>query len=98
MEIKGKITAKPQSKAGTSSRGAWKKAFIVVEYEGGQYPKQIMLSNMNKADEFEKLMVGQTGTFKFDCSVRESNGNHYMDVNCWSWTIDQAAPGSADPI
>ena len=98
MEIKGKITAIPQAKTGTSARGPWKKVFIVVEYEGGQYPKQILLSNMNKAEEFEKLCIGQTGTFKFDCSVRESNGNHYMDVNCWSWTMDQQQPSSGDPI
>lgn len=92
MEIKGKITAIPAPKTGTSSRGPWKKVFIVVEYEGGQYPKQILLSNMNKADEFARLRVGDSGTFKFDCSVRESNGNHYMDVNCWSWSLDNSDP------
>lgn len=94
MEIKGKITAIPAPKTGTSSRGSWKKAFIVVEYEGGQYPKQIMLSNMNKAEEFSCLRVGDTGTFKFDGSVRENNGNYYLDLNCWSWSID----GAGDPI
>lgn len=60
-----------------------------MEYESGQYPKQVLLSNMNKAEEFEKLQVGQTGTFKFDGSVRENNGNYYMDLNCWSWQMDQ---------
>lgn len=89
MEIKGKITAIPAQKTGTSSRGSWKKCFIVVEYESGQYPKQIMLSNMNKADEFSRLRVGDTGTFKFEGSVRENNGNYYLDLNCWSWTLDQ---------
>lgn len=60
-----------------------------MEYESGQYPKQVLLSNMNKAEEFEKLQVGQTGTFKFDGSVRENNGNYYMDLNCWFWQMDQ---------
>ena len=89
MEIKGKIVAVPQPKAGVSSKGPWKKVFLVIQYEEGQYPRQSLLSNMNKAEEFEKLKVGQTGTFKFDGSVRENNGNYYLDLNCWSWQIDQ---------
>lgn len=94
MEVTGIITAIPPAKTGVSSRGPWRKSFIVVEYEGGQYPKQILLSNMNKAEEFSRLKVGDTGTFKFDCSVSERNGNYYMDTNCWSWKIDSA--GSAN--
>lgn len=98
MEIKGKITATPQAKSGISQRGPWKKAFIVVEYESGQFPKQLLLSNMSKAEDFEKLMVGQTGTFKFDGGVREaSNGSYYMDLNCWSWQIDNST-ADAGPI
>lgn len=97
MEIKGKITAVPPAKSGVSSRGPWKRALIVVEYEGGQYPKHVLLSNMNKAEEFGKLRVGQTGTFKFDGSVRENNGNYYMDLNCWSWNMEQTNTNSALP-
>lgn len=99
MEVKGKITAIPPARSGVSGRGPWKKAFIVVRYEEGDHPKSIMLSNMNKAEEFERLAVGQSGTFKFDCSVRENNGNFYMDINCWSWQIDQSsAPSAGEPF
>lgn len=94
MEIKGKVTAKPTSKSGVSARGPWKKSFLVIEYEGGQYPKQILLSNMNKAEDFERIRIGDTGTFKFDASVRENNGNYYLDLNCWSWQIDQQQPAA----
>lgn len=95
MEFKGKITATPQAKSGISQRGPWKKAFIVVEYESGQFPKQVLLSNMSKAEDFEKLTVGQFGTFKVDGSVREgSNGAYYMDLNCWAWQIDNSATDS----
>ena len=96
MEISGKIIAMPPERSGSSTRGFWRKVFIVVEYEGGQHPKQIMLSNMNKAEDFAKLRVGQTGKFKFDGTVRENNGNYYLDLNCWSWDIDDSA--SAPPI
>lgn len=99
MEITGKVVAKPTAKAGVSSRGPWKKIFLVIEYEGGQYPKQILLSNMNKAEDFDRIRIGDTGTFKFDGSVRAgNNGAYYLDLNCWSWKLDQAAPSSVDPI
>lgn len=95
LEVKGRVAALAGEKTGVSSRGPWRKVFVIVEYEGGQYPKQILLSNMKDAEQFAKIRVGQTGTFKFDCTVRENNGNHYMDVNCWSWKIDETAPAPA---
>lgn len=88
MEIKGKIIATPPPKAGVSARGPWEKAFIVVQYEDGQFPRQLLLGNMNKSAEFKTLRVGQSGTFKFDGSVRENKGNYFLDLNCWAWTID----------
>lgn len=99
MEIHGKVIAKPASKTGVSQRGPWKKSFLIIRYEEGQYPKDLLLSNMNKAEDFERIQIGQSGTFKFDGSAREGQGgNWYLDLNCWSWTLDQAAPSSADPI
>ena len=90
MEIKGKVYAKPESESGTSARGFWKKAYLVIRYEDGQYPKDILLSSMRKADEMEKVQVGQTGTFKFDARVRQSqNGKWFCDLECWSIEMDQ---------
>lgn len=89
MEVNGKIIAVAPMVRGTSARGEWAKAIIVVEYEGGQFPKSLVLSNMNKADAFASLKVGQKGKFKFDGSTRQAqNGNWYMDLNCWAWDID----------
>ena len=90
MEITGKITAKPAPKQGVSQKGPWKKVFIVVEYESGQYPKSLLLNNMNKAEDFDKLQVGDTGTFKFDGNVREGNGQFFLDLTCWSWKINES--------
>lgn len=96
MEIHGKVIAKPAAKSGTSSRGTWQKVFIVVRYEDGQYPKDLVLSNMNKAADFDRIQIGQSGTFKFDGSAREGrDGNWYLDLNCWSWNLDRAG---GDPI
>lgn len=90
MEIKGRITARPASESGTSAKGPWKKAFVVVRYEEGQYPKDVLLFNMKNADRFEQLSVGAYGTFKFDAKTRQStNGRWYCELECWSWTTDQ---------
>ena len=97
MEVTGRITAIPSAKTGVSARGPWRKAFIVVEYEDGRYPKQILLSNMKNSEEFSRLKVGDTGTFKFDCSVSERSGNYYMDLNCWSWKLETAQQQTAPP-
>lgn len=97
MEIVGKIIAMPPEKSGTSSRGFWRKVFIVVQYEDGQYLRQIMLSNMNKAEDFAKLRVGDVGKFKFDGSVRENNGNYFMDLNCWAWDIQNMQSTASAP-
>lgn len=89
MEIKGRVLEKPQSESGQSSRGAWKRAFLVIRYEDGQYPKDILLSCSRKADDFERIPIGSTGTFKFDARTRNaSNGKWYCDLECWSWDLD----------
>lgn len=95
MEIHGKITAMPPIERGMGQRGPWARQTVVIEYESGQFPKSIALQNSKDAENFAKLRVGQTGTFKFDAKTREYNGKYFTDLNCWSWSIDQA---QVDPI
>lgn len=97
MEITGKITG-IREKTGSSSKGFWRKVFVVVQYEDGQYPHQMLLSNMNKAEDFAKLRVGQTCKFKFDGKVNDNNGNYYQDLICWAWDVvgSSDAPSSSD--
>lgn len=92
MEIKGKVVAVAPIERGVGQRGPWARATVVVEYESGQYPKSIALQNSKEAENFAKIPVGQTGTFKFDCKSREYNGKYYNDLNCWSWQLDSDAP------
>lgn len=98
MEFKGKVTAVLPIERGVGQRGPWARATIVLEYESGQYPKSIAIQNSKDAENFGKIRVGQTGTFKVDFKAREYGGKYYTDINCWSWTLDQAAPSSSDPI
>lgn len=83
---------------GTSARGPWAKATIVVRYEEGQYPKDIVLTNLSKAEDFARLRVGATGVFKFDAKSHKGNtGKWYCDLNCWSWsTSSEGAPAAVE--
>lgn len=97
MEIKGKVIAKPASESGSSARGFWKKAFLVVRYEEGQYPKDILLSSLRKAEELERIQVGQRVVCKFDARTRQSsNGKWYCEMDCWSCAPEQGASVSRD--
>ena len=100
MEFKGKVTAVPAPETGVSQRGPWARQTIVLEYESGQYPKSIAISNMKDAENFGKIKVGQTGTFQVDFKTREYNGRWLTDINCWSWKLDQPAsvPGDMPPF
>lgn len=94
MDIKGKVIAKPNTESGISSRGAWKKAYLVVRYEEGTFPRDILLSNMKKAEDFERIRIGDIGVFKFDAKTRQAtNGKWYCDLECWSWNIDLKPSG-----
>lgn len=97
MEIIGKITAVAPIERGNSARGPWSRATVVVEYEGGQYPKSIALQNMKDAENFARLAVGSSGKFYFDVKTREYNGKYYNDINCWKWEV-QSAQSSAGPF
>ena len=93
MEVTGKVIGcKTESGIAKKTGNPWKKAYIVVQYDGGQYPKQVLLSNMNKAEEFARIRIGDTGTFKFDGKVRESGDKYYLDLECWSWKIEDDKP------
>lgn len=101
MEVKGRVIEKPASITGTSQRGPWKRASLVIRYEEGQYPKDILLVNMRKAEEFERIPIGASGIFKYDSRLNRKDGRYYQDLECWQWTLDQqAAPpaSSGDPF
>lgn len=101
MEIKGRVIAKPASESGTSSRGFWKRAYLVIRYEEGQYPRDILLSSMRKADEMENVREGQSGTFRFDARTRQgSSGRWFCDLELWSFELDQqkTETSQADPF
>lgn len=97
MEITGRIKTVLPLQQGTSQRGPWSKATIVIEYQSGNYTNLLALENMAKAEEFTALPVGAEYTFWFDPTSREYQGKYYTQCTCFNWKPAgaQAAPAQA---
>lgn len=85
MEITGRIKTVLPLQQGTSQRGPWSKAIIVIEYQSGNYTNILALENMGKATEFAALPVGAEFKFWFDPVSREYQGRYYTQCNCFNW-------------
>ena len=85
MEITGRIKTVLPLQQGTSQRGPWSKAIIVIEYQSGNYTNILALENMGKAAEFAALPVGAEFKFWFDPVSREHQGRYYTQCNCFNW-------------
>lgn len=89
MEIKGKITEVLPLKKGTSAKGDWAVAQIVITFTEGNYETSLCLQNMKKAEELAALKVGQNGLFHFSVSSRKSpQGAWFTSCNCYKWEIE----------
>lgn len=95
MEIIGRIKTVLPIQSGTSQRGPWSKAIIVIEYQSGNYTNILALENMGKAAEFAALPVGAEFKFWFDPVSREHQGRYYTQCNCFNWQA--AAPQGYQP-
>ena len=100
MEITGRIKTVLPLQSGTSQRGPWSKAIIVIEYQSGNYTNILALENMSKAAEFAALPVGAEFKFWFDPVSREHQGRYYTQCNCFNWQAvgqQPAAPQGYQP-
>lgn len=100
MEITGRIKTVLPLQQGTSQRGPWSKAIIIIEYQSGNYTNILALENMGKAAEFAALPVGAEFKFWFDPVSREHQGRYYTQCNCFNWQAvgqQPAAPQGYQP-
>lgn len=98
-EVEGRIID-VSIQRGSSQRGPWARATVVIEYEDGRYTNKLALDcGSNKAEDFGRLQKGQKGKFYYDVRSREYNGRWYTSAECFDWSVEgQAAPSSVDPI
>ena len=94
MKILGKVKAVLPLQSGTSQRGPWSRATVVIEYKSGNYFNTLALDNMSNAEEFSKLAVGEFYTFYFEPSSREYQGRYDTQCTCFNW-VPYAAQAQA---
>lgn len=85
MQFKGKIIEALPVVTGQGARGQWVKQGFVLEYEPGQYPKQIAFDvfGSDKLQEM-KISVGEELICDIDFKVvKGRNGGTFNSVDCW---------------
>lgn len=88
MEIIGKVVRLGNITDGTSARGAWKKAELIIETLD-QYPKNICLICWNeKATEAQNFVIGQMIKAQISIESREFNGKWYTDVRAFRFDLE----------
>ncbi len=100
MEIKGKITKILPVASGTSKAGnEWKKQEFVIDFQDGQFPKQICFTLFNdKISLIDGMNTGTEVNVAFSLESREFNGRWYHNVNAWKVdTLSPEAPGDYPP-
>lgn len=88
MQFKGKIVEALPVVTGQGSRGQWLKQGFVLEYESGQYPKQIAFDvfGSDRLQEM-RISVGEELICDIDFKVvKGRNGGTFNNVDCWRVT------------
>ncbi len=101
MDFEGKVVEIFPARSGVSkaSNNNWTSQDVLFEVlPQTQYPRRILVSFFNKADEVARLSVGGEFTVSIDINAREYNGRWYNDIRAWRVQPKQAAqPQQAAP-
>ena len=85
MQITGKLVKKLQVESGTSKAGkAWEKQSILVEQEGTDYNKEVVISFFgDKVKGLRDIEEGSQVNVSINLSSREFNGKYYHNIDGW---------------
>lgn len=97
MELKGKVVQKIPLVSGVTKAGKeWKKSSLIVETQGGDFPRKVYVSNFKSAEDFDQIPLNAEITMEVDVESREFNGKWYTSVTCFRYDITPSAPTDAD--
>ncbi|GAB1359052.1 hypothetical protein MASR1M31_08310 [Porphyromonadaceae bacterium] len=83
MQLTAKLIQILPLQTGTGRNGEWRKQDIIVEIEGGQFPRKVCVAIWGDKINPSILEIGNTLTIDFDIESREFNGRWYTDVKAW---------------
>ncbi len=94
MELSGKVFKVLPVESGEGKNGTWKKQMIVIETDGGKYPKKVAVTFWGDLVNSSSFVDGKDISVEFDVESREYNGKWYTDVK--AWRINNSAPASSN--
>jgi hypothetical protein len=101
MEIKGKLIKKMPVVTGQGRNGEWKRQDLILETEGGQYPRKLCVTVWGDKVNVAALNDGETLTAQVDIESREFNDKWYTSVSAWkvepSATTESSTSATAQP-
>ena len=83
MELSGKVFKVMPVESGEGKNGVWKKQQIVIETDGGKYPKKVAVVFWSDLVDNAGFVEGRDISVEFDVESREYNGKWYTDVKAW---------------
>jgi hypothetical protein len=83
MELSGKVFKVLPVESGEGKNGTWKKQMIVIETDGGKYPKKVAVTFWGDLVNSSSFADGKDISVEFDVESREYNGKWYTDVKAW---------------
>ena len=83
MELSGKVFKVLPVESGEGKNGTWKKQQVVIETDGGKYPKKVAVVFWGDLVNSSSFVDGNDISIEFDVESREFNGRWYTDVKAW---------------
>lgn len=87
IEKTGVIIETPTTKTWVGQAGPGGVTTVVIEYQEGNYKKQVALENKKNYEQFAQLRVGQTIKAKYDVTSRKWNDRYLTSANCFAWEL-----------
>lgn len=77
---------------GEGKNGTWKKQQVIIEVDGGKFPKKVAMVFWSELTNSEAFVEGGDISVEFDLESREFNGKWYTDAK--AWRINKSTSGS----
>ncbi|HOU47443.1 MAG TPA: DUF3127 domain-containing protein [Chitinophagales bacterium] len=92
MELIGKVYKVMPVETGEGKNGTWKKQQVIIEVDGGKFPKKVAMVFWSELTNSEAFVEGGDISVEFDLESREFNGKWYTDAK--AWRINKSTSGS----
>ena len=92
MDFTGTVKVILPIQSGTGRNGnEWRSQQAVIT-DGGQYPKEVVVTQFNDSIDQQRLIVGRQVKVYLNPTVNEWNGKYFQQIGCYKVENLDAAP------